>query len=257
MLRKITALLLSLLMMFTAVGACAQTVVPILMYHNINDNYDMSNSAVEMSRDEFYSQMLALKNAGYTAITFSEYVHFEKNGTALPEKPVIITFDDGYLNNYTTAFPVLKELGMKATIFVVTGSMGMQNGVKYPHFTWEQAKVMQDSGVIDIESHTNFHNDLTSVSDNTLITELRKSRFLINKYVGKMPSVVAYPYGANDERVRLAAEAAGYDAAVMVRTENPGVNRRGDNIYALKRITVYGGMDGARLLKSIKENEEL
>jgi peptidoglycan/xylan/chitin deacetylase (PgdA/CDA1 family) len=243
--------------MLFSVNVYAETVVPVLMYHNINDNYDMSNSAVEMSRDEFYSQMLALKNAGYTSITFSDYIKFEKEGTALPDKPVIITFDDGYLNNYTTAYPMLKELNMKATIFVVTGSMGMQNGVKYPHFTWEQAKEMENSGVIDIESHTNFHNNLTSVSDNTLITELRKSRYLINKFVGKEPTVVAYPYGANDERVRKFASEAGYDAAVMVRTENPGVNRKGDDIYALKRITVYGGMDGNRLIKSIKENEEL
>ena len=233
-----------------------ETYVPILMYHNINDQYDPANASVEMSEEDFREQMETLKEAGYTTITFEEYLDYENGLAELPDKPIMINFDDGYLNNYTRAYPILKELGMKATIFVITGRMGMSGGVTYPHFTWEQAKIMEDSGVIDIESHTNFHNNLKDVSLETAIQELRKSKYLIQKNLGKDATVLAYPYGDFTEEVKQAAKDAGYLAAVKVKLGNPGVNRKGQDVYELKRLTVYGGMTGEQLLELIQENKD-
>lgn len=233
-----------------------ETYVPILMYHNINDQYDPANASVEMSQEDFREQMETLKEAGYTTITFEEYLDYDNGLAELPDKPIMINFDDGYLNNYTRAYPILKELGMKATIFVITGRMGMSGGVTYPHFTWEQAKIMEDSGVIDIESHTNFHNNLKDVSLETAIQELRKSKYLIQKNLGKDATVLAYPYGDFTEEVKQAAIDAGYLAAVKVKLGNPGVNRKGQDVYELKRLTVYGGMTGEQLLELIQENKD-
>lgn len=94
------------------------------------------------------------------------------------------------------AFPILKELEIPATIFVVTDTVGAtkESGkVNYSHFTWEQAKEMQDSGLIDIESHTNDHVKLGELDKDTLNYELRKSKYLIEKNLGKTCDMIAYP----------------------------------------------------------------
>lgn len=228
--------------------------IPMLMYHNINDDYNIKDRTVEMSKNEFVSQMKAIKEEGYETISFYEYIDYVNGKAELPEKPIIITFDDGYLNNYTVAFPILKEMNMKATIFIITGRMGMQNGVKYPHFTWQQAKEMEESGLIDIESHTNFHNELDKISNLNVIYELRKSKYLIDRHLGKNTSILAYPYGYYNDAVIKAAESAGYLAAVRIRTEKPGVNTKNQGVYELKRITAYGGMSGQDMIDSINYN---
>ncbi|MBO5454033.1 MAG: polysaccharide deacetylase family protein [Clostridia bacterium] len=228
--------------------------VPVLMYHNINDNYNVENSNIEISNAAFKEHMQAINDAGYKTITFTEYINYCNGEGVLPEKPILLTFDDGYLNNYTNAFPLLKEMNMKATIFVVTGRMGMQGGVTYPHFTWEQAKEMESSGIIDIQSHTVYHNDLSAISDEDLIFELRKSRFMIYKYLGKKSDILAYPYGNFNDRVKEAAKEAGYKACVQIKLGLPGVNRKDEDMYELKRITAFGTMSGEDLIYNIGQN---
>ena len=79
----------------------------------------------------------------------------------MPENPIAITFDDGYLSNYEIAYPILKELNIPATIFIVTSTVGLDESsgkVSTPHFTWDQAREMQESGIIDIHSHSHSHS---------------------------------------------------------------------------------------------------
>ena len=255
--KKITILFLILLVICSNITAFAQTefYIPSLMYHNINDDYDDKNASVEISAEKFKEHMLALKNNGYTAIFFDDYVSFLNNDVPLPEKPILITFDDGYLNNYTTGFPILKETGMKATIFIVTGRMGLQGAVTYPHFTWAQALEMEKSGVVDIQSHTQYHGYLTQMSVATTILELRKSKFVIEKNLNKKVEFLAYPYGACNDAVIDMAKKAGYKAAALAEPVNAGVNRKGENPFLTKRITVYGSMSGADLIREINKNE--
>lgn len=240
--------------LFIVQNTCYATEIrlPILMYHNINDEYESHSTNVEMSTDDFISQMMALKDAGYTAVLFEDYINYLNYGTQLPEKPVLITFDDGYLNNYTVAFPILKQLGMKATIFIVTGRMGVDGVVTYPHFTWEQAKIMEDSGVIDIQSHTHYHSELVNLSKNDLVLELRKSKYLIEKNLGKKVNVLAYPYGFSNETVRNEARIAGYDVCVEINDKIPKVNSSESNQFKLCRITAYGGVSGKSLINTIE-----
>lgn len=255
---KIRCFLLAIIaLIFTSFDALAENsfVVPSLMYHNINDTYDAKNASVEISGEKFKEHMNTLKENGYTAIFFKDYLSAVKGEKKLPEKPILITFDDGYLNNYTVGLPILKETGMKATIFIVTGRMGLQGAVTYPHFTWQQAREMEQSGFVDIQSHTQYHSHLPMISNNNLLIELRKSKFIIEKNLNKKVNILAYPYGEWNEYVIDSAKKAGYEACVLADPVDPGVNRLNENTFLMKRITVYGNMTGEELIREIKKNE--
>lgn len=130
--------------------------VPVLMYHHISDT---ETGDATVSPDTFEGHMAALSENGYTAVTLDELRGYVNSGTSLPDKPVVITFDDGYESNYTYAYPILEKYGMKAAIFVIGTSVGhdtykdTENRI-IPHFSAEQGAEMVASGVIDIQSHT-------------------------------------------------------------------------------------------------------
>ena len=131
--------------------------IPIITYHSIVEN-PKSNS--EISPETFEKQIKTLKDLGYTSVFFGDLIAYVENGIELPEKPICITFDDGYLNNYEVAYPILQKYKMKATIFAIGVSVGSLTNYKdtnypiTPHFTYEQAREMIVSGLISIQSHT-------------------------------------------------------------------------------------------------------
>ena len=131
--------------------------VPVLMYHHISEE---GNDSTELSPEAFEAQIAALAEAGYTSVFPEDLAAYVREGKELPEKPIVITFDDGYLSNYEYAYPILKKYGMVATIFVIGSTVGDTEHYKdtdypiTPHFSYEQAKEMVDSGVISIQSHT-------------------------------------------------------------------------------------------------------
>ena len=253
--KKVIAIALLICLLFSINVSAEEIIIPSLMYHNINNNYSHNRGSVEISAERFDEHMKVLKDNGYTAIFFNEYLECLQGKKEFPKKPILITFDDGYLSNYTIGFPILKKHGMKATIFIVTGRMGLQGAVTYPHFTWEQALEMEKSGTIDIQSHTQYHSHLAEISSSSLTLELRKSKYIIEKMLNKKVNILAYPYGEWNDNVILSAKNAGYDACVLADPVDPGVNRIGDNPYLIKRITVYGHMSGKVLLDEIKKNE--
>ncbi|WHH58371.1 polysaccharide deacetylase family protein [Petroclostridium sp. X23] len=240
-------------------GSIADTVehdakVPILLYHNIMDDFDPKQSSVHISPKLFEEHMLSLKNAGFHTIDFNQYYDYRINGQPLPEKPVIITFDDGYSSNYEQAFPTLKRLDMKATIFILTGRMGAADDVTYPHFTWKQAREMQESGVIDIQSHSDLHPNMMQQSVGRVQLELRRSKYLIEKNLNKTCDVFAYPYGLYNNQAQEMAEKAGYKMQVFVGDK--GVNEDDTSLRQLKRLTAFGNINGEQLIEMIKQNTE-
>ncbi|OQB14729.1 MAG: Poly-beta-1,6-N-acetyl-D-glucosamine N-deacetylase precursor [Firmicutes bacterium ADurb.Bin193] len=239
------------LVLLTAKGEKEQTYIPVLLYHNITENTDGMDIIVNITPRRFREHMVALKSAGYNTITLDDYYEHIQNGKSLPEKPVIITFDDGYLSNYEFAYPILQELEMKATIFIVTDSVGPGGKVSYPHFTWEQARQMQQSGVIDIQSHTHTHRDVTLQNREETVREIRLSKYLIESNLNKECSYLAYPYGAyNNISIRLASE-AGYKMMLgLVGRETDGQNNP-DRV--LKRITVWGDKGGEDFLRFLED----
>lgn len=232
-------------------SAADEVRVPILLYHNIMEDYDPAEKILHCSPADFETHMRALQDAGYTTIDFAQYRDYVQKGTPLPPKPVIVTFDDGYLSNYEYAYPTLKKLGMKGTIFVITGRMGVSD-TAYPHFTWEQAREMEQSGVIDIESHTDTHPHLEDVDAATLALEIRRSYYLLATKLNKTPVAMAYPYGLRQQEAAEAAAAAGFSVQCLVGDR--GVNTRPDGLSGLKRLSVSGGMTGTQLLQMIADN---
>lgn len=162
--------------------------VPILMYHYIRDPAKerkklakrLSVSAAHLSQ-----QLDWLQQKGYQTIDFQMLA----SGSVLPAKPIILTFDDGYRDAYTDAFPLLKDHQMKATFYVITGDIGSPN-----YLTWEQVKEMHDAGM-EIAAHTVSHPDLRTLSKERQTTEISDSIQTLHKTLGVTVACLAYPYG--------------------------------------------------------------
>lgn len=135
------------------------TPVPVLMYHHFMD-VDSSDVDTIVTVKRFREQLLALKAAGYTSVDPFEIADHVENGTPLPDKPVLITMDDGYISNLELAAPVLEECGMKATVFVIGATVGRttypgsETVLDPPRFSWEQVRPWVEKGVLCVQSHT-------------------------------------------------------------------------------------------------------
>ncbi|MGZ4111001.1 MAG: polysaccharide deacetylase family protein [Tumebacillaceae bacterium] len=203
--------------------------IPILMYHSIAVD---PNNGLMVAPKDFAAEMRHLKQAGYHTISFADLGDFLDGGKQLPEKPVIVTFDDGYKNNYTEAYPVLKQLGLKATIFVISNFVGGKNTV-----SWDEIQEMQDSGVFEIGAHTKDHLDLTTLKTAAMDDEIAGSKKAIEAHIGQPVTAFAYPSGRLNDAVVQETEKAGFDFAVTTR---PGVASDQQGLLMLNRVRVPG-----------------
>ena len=186
--------------------------VPILVYHNLAETGEGSDT---MSVERFTQHMAALQEAGYASVTFDDLRRYVEQGTPLPEKPVVITFDDGYESNYTLAYPILQQYNMKATFFVIGVSVGKDTYKDtgqpiLPHFSLEQAQEMVASGLITIQSHGyDIHQaagleqgpvrqgilPLEGETEEDYIRYLRQDCQKMEELLGYTPGILAYPGG--------------------------------------------------------------
>ena len=236
-----------------------EVIVPILMYHNIVEEYPPETAGANITPELFEEHMETLLNYGYNPVSLSDYYSFVLGNKTLPENPIVITFDDGYLSNYEIAFPILKEHNIPAAIFIVTSTVGLtpESGlVSYPHFTWEQARIMQDSGLIEINSHTHTHKNITTLTTGQLQKEIRLSKYLIEKNLDKYCYTFAYPYGGYRDDIEQLIQYAGYKMHIKVndssQDEDYLANKASDGLDNIKRITVRGDMDSEDLLEVIE-----
>lgn len=172
--------------------------VPILMYHYISippEDADKYRIDLSVAPDNFREQMAYLANNGYTTIDFEDLSRAIADKQDLPDKPVIITLDDGYRDNYENAFPVLKEFGLTATIFLPTEFID-RGGEAY--MTWEMIEEMSAAGIY-FAPHTKSHIDLRGQSRDTLIWQILGSQETIAAHVGYTPRYFSYPSGRYDE----------------------------------------------------------
>lgn len=206
--------------------------IPVLNYHQVND---VDENVLTVTTPEFDAQMRYLKEQGYTAISPYDYMEHLKNGTPLPEKPIILTFDDGYKDNATNALPILKKYGMKGTIFIVTDYLDRFD--KY--VTWADARALERDGTLIVESHTMTHADLSKLSAEEIRHELIGSRLAIYDKLEKWCAFIVYPGGVVDDRIPHLAKEAGFYAGFTVTF---GLTDPGENIYLIDRIPVFGGI---------------
>lgn len=236
--------------------------VPILLYHHISTDFDTSNAISIISPKDFRLHMTAIK-AQFTPISLREYVDFVNctdGSKTMPSNPIIVTFDDGYLSNYEVAYPILRELEIPATIFIVTDTVGAKGGdgkVNYTHFNWEQAREMINSGLIEIQSHTNDHVKLATLTRDAVNFELRKSKYLIEKNLGTTCDMIAYPYGSYSDSVIEASHKAGYKAQCLVGDDatviDYEVNIPRDGVEHMTRITVSGLMGNVNVIELVRQ----
>ena len=202
------------------------TQVPILMYHHLSE--DVTNSEM-VSPEQFEAQIRALSEAGYTGVSFDELQAYVLRGAPLPEKPVVITFDDGYESNYTLAYPILQKYGMKATVFLIAGDVGK------PHkLTRAQLAELVQSGLVSIQSHGWSHRNMAALSPLALLWELVRSQSAIFTLTGRFPVALSYPNGNSSARTR---KIASWFYTYGVRT-CAGVYETGSDPLLIERITV-------------------
>lgn len=171
--------------------------VPVLMYHAVSDNIWSDNDELFVSPSGMEAQLKYLVNNGYTPIWFEDLPN-----AASYQKPVILTFDDGYRDNYTELFPLLKKYHVKATVFVIADNVG-----KPVFMTWEQIREMSDSGLVSIQSHTMTHPDLDTLSAAQNEWELAQSQLAITRKTGRQPCVICYPTGRFSSATLTSAQA--------------------------------------------------
>ena len=203
-------------------------VTPILMYHSVREDRE---NTLSVTPDNFARQMAFLKNNGYMLISLDELVEKIKDRRTFLPRTVVITFDDGYEDNFTNAFPVLEKYGMPATIFLVTGYVNAKKG----YLNWDQVRLMGKSG-IGFGGHTRNNVYLPSVDDeNTLWSEVAGSKEDIEAQTGGKVLYFCYPTGGFNEKVKRAVKKAGYKGACAT---NRGFDRLNRDVYELNRIKI-------------------
>lgn len=214
--------------------------IPVLYYHSIDRE---EGNELRVPHEEFEEHLRFLEQAGYQSVTMNELYKHLQEGAELPDKPFVLTFDDGYRDNYTNAFPITRKYGFTGTVFVVTDWI---DGTGY--LTLEQLKEMKQAGW-QIESHTLSHPKLNELADEELGQELQESKRVLEELLKHPVNYLAYPYGNYDDRVIRASHAAGYRMGIT--TERGWAD--GKNLYRIQRIYCYANM-GIEELKRRMEN---
>ncbi|MFA5576881.1 MAG: polysaccharide deacetylase family protein [Tissierellaceae bacterium] len=236
--------------------------IPVFLYHMVKEELEEGDSPLMVvSVDKFEEDLRYLQEKGYTAIDLHTlYEAYNRPGTELPQKPVLITFDDGYLNNYEFAYPLLERYNTRASIFMIVWSVGRDKFILNdkpinPHFTWEQAKEMLDSGLIEFGSHTfDLHNPeglsygyeeacgygLGPIKGegeedyyNRIYGDLKKSREIMEERLGPSVGALAYPYGFYNDTVIEAVKSAGFQLAFITESQEPK-----NSPFEIRRIIV-------------------
>jgi peptidoglycan/xylan/chitin deacetylase (PgdA/CDA1 family) len=231
---------------------CPQA-VPILTYHHVNP---LEGDMITVSVNHFEAQMAFLQRSGYHTLFVSELVNWMQGENPIPKKSLVLTFDDGFRDNYEFAFPVLKKYGIKATLFIVSGWISgerppVKSGEVIPHhqcnqliaqgrgdqiaMTWPEVQELQDSGLVEIESHTNTHNKKLYQDASALKEDLNRSREVIADHLKKNSTCLCWPGGGYNRESINAARGAGFTA--LCTTER-GLNQPGGDLSQLKRVTV-------------------
>lgn len=191
--------------------------LPVLMYHAICDNSGKDGKFI-ITKQALEADLKYIQANGYTTISSAELIDFVEKGTPLPEKPIMLTFDDGYYNNYCYAYPLLKKYNAKAIISIIGKytdlySENTDENPRYSHITWKQAEEMCQSGLVEIQNHSyNSHttdkgrngtkkraNETEEAYTEYITSDVGRLQDEIELNLGYTPLVFAYPFGSVSE----------------------------------------------------------
>lgn len=206
--------------------------IPVLMYHSISNK---RGNELQLSKDLFEAQLKFLKDKNYTTLSLDELYDFIAFNKPIPKKSVVITFDDGYVDNYLNAYPILKKYNFRATIFVITDNVD-----KYSHtINSSQIKEMSING-IDIMSHTEKHEDLSTLTYDKQLYTMNTSKKFLEKILEKKINYIAYPYGRWNKDTLNAAKNSDY---TMAFSTSGTWTDKSDDIYKLDRVYISSNFD--------------
>lgn len=227
-----------------ATAAVRDTPVPILAYHHVAAAPERARSPALYVRPRLFARhVAALERAGYTAVTLRRAWRHWEQGAPLPERPVILSFDDGYADQHRVAARTLRARRWPAVLFLQTRRLGAARGL-----TRRQVRRMLAGGW-ELGAHTVTHADLPAVGAERLEREVAGSRLALQRAFGEPVDFFCYPYGRHDARVRAAVRAAGFLGAATTRR---GAASPADGAYALDRIVVTARFSPARLLRAVR-----
>jgi peptidoglycan/xylan/chitin deacetylase (PgdA/CDA1 family) len=237
-------------------GAAVAGRVPVLMYHRVDPTVAASDFAYAVSRDRFAAQLDWLADHGWRPCTLRAFDAWFASREVLPERSVLITFDDGFAGLHAQVLPLLAARGWPATVFLVSGLVGghdtwiaREHGGAAGHALLDRGQIAEMAAAgIEFHSHSAGHLDLTALDDTALRDQVAGSRAALQDLLGTTVDFFAYPFGRHDERVRAAVQAAGYRLAFSV---DPGFNRPGQNPYAVRRLDITGGDTPARFGRKV------
>ena len=249
----------------TAAPADGETVrVPIIMYHGILKDASRSGAYV-VTPDTFEKDLQYLKEKGYTTVVMQDLIDFVKKGRPLPEKPIVLTFDDGYYNNYLYAFPLLKQYGCKMVLspigrYTDQDSQTEDNHANYSNVTWPQINEMIQSGLVEIQNHSyDMHASDKSHRKGALkaagepieqyraaLTEdVMKMQNRTAEMTGWTPTTFTYPFGAVSKEALPILKELGFQATLICESRTNLLNRDPDCLYGLGRYLRPSGPDSA------------
>ncbi len=212
--------------------------VPILIYHSVRPHSlteSLSQKYYDVAPDSLKRQFQYLKDHNYVVIGLDYLAIALERNIILPPKSVVITFDDGWRNQYLYAFPLLRKYNYTATFFIFTDAIDHDN-----FLTWDQVRVMNNTGMI-IGGHTESHPYLPDIKDlNTLREEIIGGKHVIEDRIGQKIDLFAYPYGHYTDKIIEIVKEAGYTAA---RSTYKGINHTRDDLFKLKGVEVTDDFD--------------
>jgi len=227
-------------------------IVPILTYHNLGEH---AKGRLVLAAASFREQMQYLKTNGYRVVSLADFIEFTHLGRQLPQKAVVLTFDDGYRSFKDLAYPVLKDLGFSATLFIYTDWVGAGRGA----LSWSDLKELSAAG-FDVQAHTKSHADLRRAQGETeaqysrrMQAELEQPQELFNRNLGRRSQILAYPYGRWEEGLLPKVQQYGYIAAFSVRRQG---NASFVRPLAAHRSQIYSEMTLDDFVKNLNVFQE-
>lgn len=245
--------------------------LPVLMYHLILKNPGNSNKFI-VPQSVFEEDLKYIKNHGYTTILVQDLIDYTENKKELPEKPILLTFDDGAFNNYLYAFPLAKKYEAKFIFSPIAKeaeryTKAHDENPTYSHANWEKISEMSKSGLVEIQNHTyNMHSNKNSRIGCTkkrnesveeykqkLSEDIRKSQELISQNTGVTPTAFFYPYGAKSDCSEEILKSLGFKATFLCESKVNIISRNPECLFGLKRFIRPPGVPTEKIFSKFEK----
>lgn len=245
--------------------------LPIVMYHHfLKDSKSWGKYVI--SPDDFERDIVYLKEKGYEFIVTEDLIDFAYGGKPLPPKPIMLTFDDGYLSNYTYILPILEKHNAKAVISII-GTLADQyseiqdHNVAYGHLSWEEIKELVDSPYVEIQNHSyNMHNikmqrkgcgklpgESLEEYKRVLIEDIAKTQEIMKEKTGYTPTAFAYPFGEYNKDTKAILKEMGFLAAYICHEKVNELSGDKEELYFLKRYNRPSNIDRNQFFGQFEE----